>query len=149
MLAAGCWALILGFVAYHGIQQWRQDRRYQPRVRRAPAPAAATTSSTILKAAARWYPSTARAIREKLMTTPDSTASVEQTARDILIEAMRRPWTPPGYGTLYRRKTDQTVWTVRCVYTRDRQVRLERNGARACFPFADMLARDYDRLTTT
>ena len=29
MLAAGCWALIIGFVAYHGIQEWRQDRRYQ------------------------------------------------------------------------------------------------------------------------
>jgi hypothetical protein len=55
-------------------------------------------------------------------------------------------WIPPEYGAPFRRKEDGTVWTVCGVYRHDRQVRLEREGCRAVFPFDSMLATDYEEM---
>jgi hypothetical protein len=55
-----------------------------------------------------------------------------------------RSWTPPAYHTLYRRRGDGTVWSVEGVFRVDRQVRLEREGQKPIFPFAEQLVRDYE-----
>ena len=57
-----------------------------------------------------------------------------------------RYWTPPAYGAMFRRKTDGTIWTVRGIYRQDQQVRLERQGERPEWPFANMLNSDYEQV---
>lgn len=56
-------------------------------------------------------------------------------------------WQPPQYGDLFRRRSDDTIWVCRGIYRHDRQVRLERDGQRPQYPFANMLASDWEALS--